>query len=204
MTSQSPRLLEALILDLGNVLVFHDNALLFDRLAAGFGTTVESMKSRLDDNLWEKVNTGRLPGDALRLELQRSLGSEVTAEAFDLLWNCHFTLNVPMLRKVESLVGRVKLGLLSNTHDLHLRFLRPMLPVLERFDALILSYEEGLMKPAPELYRRALEKLNVEPERAAFFDDVLRYAEGASAVGIHGRLFTSAMDFDLQLAQLGL
>ena len=195
-------MLDALILDLGNVLVFHDNALLFERLAKAFGTTVASMKARLDDDVWEKVNTGRLPGDALRAQLQQNLGGEVSAEDFYALWNCHFTLNAPMVRRVEALVGTLKLALLSNTHDQHVRFLRPQLPVLERFDTLVLSYEEQLMKPSPELYRRALQRLGVAPQRAAFFDDVQRYADGASAVGIHGRLFTTVEAFDEDFAAL--
>ena len=197
-------MLDAVILDLGNVLAFHDNELLFQKLAAAFGTTPLAMRARLDDDLWEKVNTGRLPGDALRLALQENLGATVSPDAFYAVWNCHFQINQPMVTRVEALVGRVKLALLSNTHDLHIHFLRPRLPVLVKFDAIILSYEEGLMKPAPELYRRALQRLKVEPTRAAFFDDVARYAEGASAVGIHGRLFTTVMDFELQLRLLGL
>lgn len=197
-------MLDAVIFDLGNVLVFHDNELLFNELAGAFGTTPAAMRARLDDDLWERCNTGQLPGDALRRQLQQNLGGEVTPEQFDAVWNCHFKINEPMVRRVEALVGRVKLGLLSNTHDLHVRFLRPQLPVLERFDAIVLSYEEGLMKPSPELYRRALQRLNVEPARAAFFDDVTRYADGASALGIRGRLFTGTVDFDLHLASLGL
>ena len=197
-------MLDAVILDLGNVLVFHDNELLFRRLAGAFGTTPDAMKARLDADLWERVNTGRLPGDSLRLQLQENLGAQVTADEFYALWNCHFVVNAPMVTKVEALVGKVKLALLSNTHDQHFQFLRPQLPVLERFDTLVLSYEEGLMKPSAELYRRALQRLNVEPKRAAFFDDVPRYAEGASAVAIHGRVFTTVADFELQLVQLGL
>lgn len=196
-------MLDAVILDLGNVLVFHDNALLFRELATGFGTTPEAMRARLDDDLWERCNTGKLPGDSLRVQMQKNLSHALTPARFDALWNCHFQLNRPMISRVEALVGTVKLALLSNTHDLHFEYLRPQLPVLARFDALVLSYEEGLMKPSPELYRRALQRLNVAPSRAAFFDDVPRYAEGASAVGIHGRVFTTVEQFDADLAALG-
>ncbi|MBS1150154.1 MAG: hydrolase, haloacid dehalogenase-like family [Myxococcaceae bacterium] len=195
-------MLEALILDLGNVLVFHDNALLFEKMAQAFHTTPASMKARIEKDVWERTNTGRLPGQALRLELQQALGGELSEEQFVELWNSHFQINVPMVKRVESLVGQFKLCLLSNTHDLHFEPLRPQLPVLEKFDALVLSYEEGLMKPAPALYRTALKRLQVAPERAAFFDDVQSYADGASAVGIHGRLFTDVETFDRQLAEL--
>ncbi len=195
-------MLDALILDLGNVLVFHDNTLLFEKMAQAFKTTPDAMKARIEKDVWVRTNTGRLPGDALRLELQAALGEELTAPQFVELWNCHFQLNTPMVKKVEALVGTLKLCLLSNTHDLHFEPLRRQLPVLEKFDAIVLSYEEGLMKPAPALYRTALKRLNVAPERAAFFDDIQSYADGATAVGIHGRLFTTVESFDRQLAQL--
>lgn len=194
--------LDALILDLGNVLVFHDNALLFRKMSAAFGTTPDAMAAKIEKDVWERANTGRLPGDSLRLELQRSLGGRVSAEDFVPLWNCHFTLNEKMIARVEQLAGTIRLGLLSNTHDLHFEPLRKQLPVLEKFDAVVLSYEEGLMKPEPELYRRALQRLKVAPSRAAFFDDVQKYADGAKAVGIHGKLFTDVAQFDRDLLAL--
>lgn len=195
-------MLDALILDLGNVLVFHDNTLLFEKMAAAFKTTPAAMKARIEKDVWERTNTGRLPGQGLRLELQKALGEEISPELFVELWNCHFQINTPMVKRVESLVGTIKLCLLSNTHDLHYGPLRPQLPVLEKFDAIVLSYEEGMMKPAPQLYLTALKRLGVAPERAAFFDDVQAYAEGASAVGIHGRLFTDVAQFDRDFALL--
>lgn len=195
-------MIDALILDLGNVLAFHDNEKLFDEMARTFGTTREGMRARLDGGLWDRVNRGQLPGDSLRQELVARLGREVSPEAWFDVWNCHFTLHEAMVREVERLVGRIRLVLLSNTHDQHIAFLRPRMPVLERFDALVLSYEEGHVKPEPAIYRRALELAQVSPTRAAFFDDVARYAEAATALGLHGRVFTTAPAFREQLRQL--
>jgi putative hydrolase of the HAD superfamily len=74
--------------------------------------------------------------------------------------------------------------------------------VLERFEGLVLSCEVGLLKPEREIYERALALASVPPERAVFFDDVERYAEGARAVGLHGRVFTTAARFERDLAAL--
>lgn len=195
-------MIDALILDLGNVLAFHDNERLFERMAATFGSTREAMRARLDGGLWDRVNRGGLPGDSLRQELVARLGGDVSAEQWFALWNCHFTLHDEMVREVERLVGRIRLVLLSNTHDQHVAFLRPKLPVLERFDGLVLSYEVGHVKPEPAIYLRALELARVPAERAAFFDDVPRYAEAASALGLQGRVFTTAPTFRAQLRAL--
>jgi HAD superfamily hydrolase (TIGR01509 family) len=83
-------------------------------------------------------------------------------------------------------------------------FLRPQLPVLERFSALVLSYELGRAKPDPEIFRAALRRVGRPPEACAFFDDVPAYVDAACALGIQGQAFTTAANFRGQLARLGL
>ena len=109
-----------------------------------------------------------------------------------------------MVRLVERLVGKVRLVLLSNTHDLHVANLRPLLPVLEKFDALVFSCEVGHMKPEPEIYALAISAAKVPPSRAVFFDDVEAYVEGAKRAGLHAHVFRSADEVPAQLAALGL
>lgn len=198
-------MIEAVIFDLGNVLAFHDNAKLFRELATLYGSTPEALMKRLEGSgLWERANKGRLKGDALRLALAEKLGVAPPEEDFVLAWSCHFTLNPPMIRLVERLAGKVRLVLLSNTHDLHVANLRPLLPVLEKFDELVLSCEVGHMKPEPEIYALAIAAAKVPPDRAVFFDDVEAYVEGARKAGLHAHVVRSAAEVPAQLAALGL
>ena len=195
--------LDAIILDLGNVLAFHDNVKLFAEMARAFDTTPDALKERLEGGLWERVNRGQLPGDSLRKELVERLGKEITAKDWFEVWNCHFTLNEPMISMVEFLVGQVKLVLLSNTHDQHIAYVRPKLPVLEKFDGLIFSCDVGLMKPETAIYEKALAAAGTSPWKTAFFDDVKSYAIAATQVGVHGRVFTTLEQFQDDLAKLG-
>jgi putative hydrolase of the HAD superfamily len=57
---------------------------------------------------------------------------------------------------------------------------------LEReFDAVVLSFEVGAMKPDPAIYREALTRLGgPDPARSVFVDDQVRYCDGAAAVGL--------------------
>ena len=89
-----------------------------------------------------------------------------------------------MLPLVESLFGRVKVLLLSNTNVHPHRLVRPLLPLLERFDSLVLSYELGLAKPDPAIFAEALRRAGTAAARTAFFDDVEAYVEAARALGI--------------------
>lgn len=195
--------LDAVILDLGNVFAFHDNTKLFAEMARAFKTTPDEMKQRLDGGLWDRVNRGQLPGDSLRVELVQRLGVEVSASDWFDVWNCHFTINDEMAMFTQFLVGQVKLVLLSNTHDQHVAYLRPKLPVLEQFDALVLSCEVGAIKPEKVIYEKALAAAGTPPWKTVFFDDVQKYALGATQVGMHGRVFTDVAHFTEDLAKLG-
>lgn len=195
--------LDAVILDLGNVFAFHDNTKLFAELARAFRTTPEAMKERLDGGLWDRVNRGLLPGDSLRQELVQRLGVELPAADWLDVWNCHFTINEEMATFVQFLVGRVKLVLLSNTHDQHIAYLRPRLPVLEQFDALVFSYDIGAVKPEKLAYEKALAAAGTPPWKTVFFDDVQKYASAATQVGMHGRVFIDVAHFVEDLGRLG-
>ena len=195
--------LDAIILDLGNVLAFHDNTKLFAEMAGYFGTTPDAMKARLDGGLWERVNRGQLPGDTLRVELVQRLGKDITPSAWFDLWTCHFTLNEPMISMVNFLVGQTKLVLLSNTHDQHIQYLEPILPIMKSFDARVFSCEVGLIKPEKAIYEKALAAAGTLPWKTVFFDDVKAYATAATQVGMHGRVFTTVEQFTDDLAKLG-
>jgi putative hydrolase of the HAD superfamily len=51
-------------------------------------------------------------------------------------------------------------------------------------DAVVLSCEVGAAKPAPEIFRCALERLGVTADAAVFIDDQPGYCAGSVAVGI--------------------
>jgi putative hydrolase of the HAD superfamily len=64
-------------------------------------------------------------------------------------------------------------------------------PIVERlglereFDAVILSFEVGAMKPDPAIYREALARLgDPEPSGSVFVDDQVEYCDGAVVVGL--------------------
>ena len=64
-------------------------------------------------------------------------------------------------------------------------------PIVERlglereFDAVVLSFEVGAMKPDPAIYREALARVgDPAPGRSVFVDDQVRYCDGAAAIGL--------------------
>lgn len=76
---------------------------------------------------------------------------------------------------------------------------RPTQPIFDRFQGIIVSGTEKLMKPDPAIYRLALDRFGIDPAGALFIDDVAANVAGAEAVGIAGHLFTDAATLEREL-----
>jgi HAD superfamily hydrolase (TIGR01509 family) len=70
------------------------------------------------------------------------------------------------------------------------------------FDAQIVSAEVGHVKPAPEIYQLAAERLGVEPSVCVFTDDNQPYCDGAEAVGMQAILFRDSQQFIRELEMI--
>jgi epoxide hydrolase-like predicted phosphatase len=78
----------------------------------------------------------------------------------------------------------LKTGIVSNNVKEWQKAWDAVIPSNELFHTTIFSSEVGHRKPNPEIFRIALEKLDVSPEETIFLDDFPAMAEGARAVGI--------------------
>ena len=57
--------------------------------------------------------------------------------------------------------------------------------ILPYFDCLTFSYQLGLFKPDPQLFRDALTKMGLPAGETVFVDDLVKNLESAAALGIH-------------------
>jgi putative hydrolase of the HAD superfamily len=142
---------------------------------------------------WDAPEEVEYPG--LTRELLRDVGIEVSddellcyLEAEHAAWAPATQLGSTSQALLESLRARgLKLGLVSNTFDppdlLHRDMAR--FGLAARVDAIVFSSEVGFRKPRPEIFRRALGILGVEPEAALFVGDSLYHdVRGASELGM--------------------
>ena len=75
---------------------------------------------------------------------------------------------------------------------------------LARFRGILVSGEEGMVKPDPRIYRRLFERFAIAPERAVFIDDNAANVAAAGALGLHAHRFTGAPGLRAALGELGL
>jgi putative hydrolase of the HAD superfamily len=84
--------------------------------------------------------------------------------------------------------GGVKLAVVSN-FDSRLIGILDGLGVASEFESILLSSHVGYAKPAPEIFRYALERLQTKPDEALHVgDSVEKDAEGAQSAGIRAVL----------------
>jgi 2-haloacid dehalogenase/putative hydrolase of the HAD superfamily len=77
-------------------------------------------------------------------------------------------------------------------------------PFLEKFDGVIISGLEQLVKPDVRIYRLFCDRYGLAPEGCVFIDDNLANVVGARSIGMHGIHFTSPEDLRSELINLGL
>ncbi len=98
--------------------------------------------------------------------------------------------NRQLLEYIAELKKDYKVALLSNISSrerLSIRFVNGELE--SHFDTVVASGDEGYVKPQPEIYQIAATRLGVNPNECVMIDDILKFCEGARAVGMQAIQF---------------
>lgn len=81
-----------------------------------------------------------------------------------------------------------KIGLLSNIGDQTMEQLFTADEIERLFDATVLSYQVGVVKPEPEIYHIMATRLDLTPEECVFVDDVEQNCIAAERQGMQSIL----------------
>lgn len=152
---------------------------------------------------------GKLTGRAFWQQFAVRAGLTLTPHQIDELndWDARMwtTVNPPMLAWQQQVKARgLKTAILSNMGDnVHERMIR-VFDWLARFDALAWSYQLGIAKPDPAIYRHVLKDLGIEPGEAFFIDDKIANIEAALALGMQAHLFSTPERLRQDLIAQGL
>jgi epoxide hydrolase-like predicted phosphatase len=148
-------------------------------------------------------------GDITEPELWQWLGSHldlsvVETAAFRTGFWAGDELDMGLVSYIRQLKSRYQTAVISN----YASNLRPELThqfgIADAFDEIIISCEEKVMKPDPEIFHRALRRLGRAPAEAVFIDDFQHNIEAAEAVGLAAVHFQPGLDLSLALHRLGV
>jgi putative hydrolase of the HAD superfamily len=191
---------DAIICDLGNVLVNFDHRVAVKKILSCTPKKEEDIYDLFfDSGLTELYEEGKiLPGEFFQ-RVRDYLELNMEFDDFLAVWNDIF-FEIPLNKKMHDFLRKAKsthkLVMLSNLNVTHFEFLKEKLDIFEEFDKLIFSYEVGYRKPAPEIYKAALDSAGSPPEKSFYIDDRRDLVEAAGRLGIRGLVFDGEKAFE--------
>jgi HAD superfamily hydrolase (TIGR01509 family) len=148
--------------------------------------------------------SGRLDGRQLLANIVRLTGDRATADEARAAWNGMFKLQPRMVDLAARLSERYRVHLLSNVGDLHWAYLTATYGLHRIGHGALTSFEAGVMKPHPEIYKEAERRFGLVPPTTVFIDDRLENVEAARARGWHGIVHTDHDSTVEALRRLGV
>ncbi len=184
---------KAVIFDLGRVLVDFDFKRGYRQLEGLCPYPAAEIPKRLaGTGLVQALESGQVEPRKFVSEIAAVLSLDIDYDRFCEVWSSVFTDTLVPESMLEGLKRRYRMVLMSNTNAIHFEMLREHYPrIWPYFDALVLSYEVGAMKPRPEIYRAAVERAGCAPEECFYTDDILEYVEAGRRMGIDAVQFRS-------------
>ena len=177
----------AIIWDLGGVLVRTGDYASRDALAASHGMKREALEELVyGEESGHQAQLGLIDVQQHWENVRTALG--LPSEEVD-AFRSHFwrgdQLDSELVDYIRTLKGNFRTGLLSNAFSNLRQVIQETWQIEDAFDAIVISAEEGLIKPDPRIYQVALDRLGVKPWEAVFIDDMLQNVEAALHLGMH-------------------
>jgi putative hydrolase of the HAD superfamily len=176
--------------DIGNVLTDFDDR---DLLAAVIRSTSHdpqqaTARAPVLDDLVEK---GMISDAEYLLRLNEIKGLAWSIDDLTEVWSQVFSLNEAGWKLYEGAAqAGVPAYMLSNIAQFHINAIKRNWPgFFDSAKGLFLSYQIGVRKPHPDIYRHVLDQLGAEGDECFFIDDLPGNVEAARAAGMHAHLF---------------
>jgi putative hydrolase of the HAD superfamily len=207
-TEIEPENIRAVILDYHRVLCRSPREDYVERMVAPFGIDRHTFWRLYEQNR-TSFHKGELTPAAYWKSVAHDAGTKVDAFTIERLAKLDVdmwaTLEEPLLEWVARLrASGYKTALLSNAHPHFAAHLRQNGPWLRVFEVCVFSSEVQLVKPAPKIFRLALEKLETKiPGSVLLIDSHVSNVSVARSLGIHAIKFTSVVELNRELKDLG-
>ena len=196
---------EALLFDLGGVVIDIDFGRAVASWAAAAGAPVDTLRARFAfDEAYERHERGEITGPEYFAALRASLGVDLHDAELARGWNAIYLDEVPGMRRQLATAGeRWPLYAFTNSNPTHQAFWAARyVEVLKSFRRVFVSSEMGLRKPERAAFEAIASAIGVPLERILFFDDTRANVDSARAVGMPAVLVRSLADVAAALAAL--
>ena len=196
--------IKAVIFDFGRVISDQKPVSLFRAYESDLGLTPDTINQIMfESQAWQDALVGRISatefwyaiGPALGLESHRRI------DEFRRRYHADESIDNGVLNLIRQLHENYKLAVLSNNPPGLIDWLSDW-EILDLFDVVFCSGDEGMAKPDPVVYNVTLKRLGTLPHEAIFIDDTIGHVKTAQSLSMHGILFTESELLRLELNRL--
>lgn len=199
---------KAIIFDLGNVLVDFDHTIAAKRVSPFTDKTPKEIYNLFfESDSTRLFEEGKISPEDFFIKIQNILNLKLDYEKFLPIWNEIFFIsskNQATYSLANNLKNKYTLAVLSNINTLHFDYLNKQFCLFDIFPHIILSFEQGFIKPDPLIYKRSLEILGVCAAEAVYTDDRLELVKEAQKLGITSFHFQSPEKLKKDFLSIGL
>jgi 2-haloacid dehalogenase len=198
--------LRSVVFDLGGVLIDWDPRYLY-RGVFSDEEEMERFLSEVCSPRWNRqLDLGRPLEEAVAELCARYPRYAREIEAYHSRWGemlgGPITGSVELLKRLHE--RGVPLYALTNWSSETFAIARERYGFLGWFEEIVVSGEEKVAKPDPEIYRRLIGRCHLKPRSTLFVDDVEENVEAARSLGFYGVVFRGPEALAGELARLGL
>ncbi len=198
--------IQTIVFDLGGVLIDWNPRYLFRSVFKDREADMEYFLTHVCNQEWnEKQDAGRSFAEAQAEVAIKYPQFKSEIEIYFKRWD--ETLGNPIAGTVEILERlasekKHRLLALSNWSAETFHFARERFQFLKRFESILVSGEEKLIKPDPRFFNLLVERHQVVPQNAVFIDDVERNIKGAAKLGFQTIHFQNSEQLQRKLSEL--
>ncbi|CAN5534697.1 HAD family phosphatase [soil metagenome] len=198
----------AVVFDIGNVLIGWDPRNLYRKLFGGRESEMEWFLENVCNNEWNiEQDRGRSFADGVKLLTQSHPAAlHVMIHAYHERWSemlsGEIAESVAILRALHA--KSTPVYAITNWNQDKFRHARTLYPFLDMFRGIIVSGDEGLLKPSAEIFELFLHRYGLEARHCVFIDDSEKNVHGAREAGLGALHFTSPENLARDLRALGL
>ena len=180
-----------ILFDMGNVLIYFDRNLFMERLGVSEEDRKLLMREVFLSVEWVRMDRGSLVEETALENICHRLPERLhdAAQKLVSMWDRPILPIPGMYELIEELkTNGYGIYLLSNA-SIRQHEYWPRIPASRFFDGTLISADEGVLKPQPEIYHLILDRFQLKAEECFFIDDVPANIEGAFYCGISGAVF---------------
>ncbi len=190
-------MINAVLLDLGNVVLEVDFRRTFDYWAKQAGVGVEHLYERWQlDDAYRQHEIGTLAFSDYIAALSQRLEISLPMHDWETGWNELFVGPYPQVQQrlgsISSLLPLYAFTNTNPTHEIHWRRNYPQ--ALQHFREIYVSSNIGLRKPDLVAYEHVAADMGFEPTEILFVDDTEENVVGAASSGMQARWVRSEAD----------